>query len=622
MLLKRIYKNTILLLLLLIPLVCYDGMKWGFHTPRYLILQLFVFLFLCIHFFKSKTVLRFSCLDLSIMIWLFFIVIHSFLLHGGGDLFNRIDMLLYFGLFYFSIQFVEGDQKSRQQHNFRERAFLILAVTALLLSIYGLLQFFRIDPFRSGLYPAAESKVIATMGNANSLAGYLATVFPFVIYYIVFSKKRFNTAFWQLSTIVVFITIILTLSRGAWLGLIGGLLILLFPKVKTIWQGKLRKFFLISSITISMLFFSWVSYKINPDSAIGRIFIWKISAKMIADHPVTGMGYGRYGVEFLNYQAQFFDEPENAKYFDRADNLKGAKNEYFQIIAETGIVGFSLFLLIIVLFYYFGYKVVKSSKNNTKEYWSIMAVMASQSVILIHALVDNPFYDVATTIVFWFNLGMISLKAKEMNLSTIKTNKLHLHLPEFQISFSHNSALRLFILAFLIYNIYQIVNKAKAYNHWQNAQNLVACGNWNQCIEQYEKVLKVFPDDGELQFHLGSAYSYTKQPEKALPLLKSSQQKFNDKNIYIVQGYTLIQMGDYLAAENSFRTALRMYPKLLLPRLWLAELYRQQRRLEDAKSELNQILEIQSKIITDEIRKIKLEARKKLNKFNSMNQIR
>lgn len=606
MALKKIYQNTILLLLLLIPLVCYDGMKWSFHAPRYLILQLFVFSLLCIHSFKSKTCLRFSGLDLSITTWLFFIVIHSRLLPGSGDLFNRIDMLLYFGLFYFAIQLVQVDQKPHQQHNFQERALLILAITAVLLSCYGFLQFFCIDPFRSRLYPAAESKVIATMGNANSLAGYLAAVFPLLIYYSVFSTKRFHKALWQLSTIVVFITIILTLSRGAWLGLIGGLVILLIPKAKKIWQGKLRKFFLVSGITIFILLFSWISFKINPGSAIGRIFIWKISAKMTADHPITGIGYGRFGIEYLNYQANFFDDPANARYHEWADNLKGAKNEYIQIITETGIIGFLLFLLIIVLFYSFGYRLLRARKNDPKAYWRVMMVMASQSIILIHALVDNPFYDVATTLLFCFNMGMISLQAKEMNLSAIKTNKLRLR--ELQFSFNHNPILQLFILALLIYNIYQIFEKTTAYIYWQNGQNLVASRNWDLGIEEYEKALKIFPDNGELQFQLGSAYSYSRKPEQALPLLQSSQQKFNDKNLYIVLGYTFIQLKRYVKAENSFRTVLRMYPKLLLPRLWLAELYQHQGRLEAAKSELNRILEIQPKMMTEEIKKNKIRS--------------
>jgi O-antigen polymerase len=370
---------------------------------------------------------------------------------------------------------------------------------------------------------------------------------------------------------------------------------------------------LVSAIAIFISVLSRVSYKINPDSAIGRLFIWKISAQMITDHPTFGIGYGRYGVEYLTYQAQFFDCPEHAQYYDWADNLKGAKNEYIQLMAETGILRGVIALLILIAIYAICLKMMKITAGNIMDNWKILMVMISMNVILFHGLVDNPFYDVSTALIFWFDIGIISLAAKEKGILLLTHNSRRR-----SIEFRHHFILRFVGVGLLLYNSFHVLQKGQGYIHWQHGQNLVAIGQWGQGIAEYEQARMAFSNDGELQFHLGATYAYTKQPQNAAPLLEASCQRFNDKNLYIVKGYALIQLNHYQEAENSFQTALQMYPKLLLPRLWLAELYQQQERSGEAIAELHQILVIQPKIVTEESERIKSEASAKLSRLENM----
>jgi len=405
---SALFTNAILLLLLIIPLVCYDGMKWSFHAPRYLTFQLFIFVLLCLHLFRAKSFFQISFLDIAVGILILFIATQSLLSGGGGDLFNRVDILLYFGLFYLLLQLVCFEDNKVGYSNFIGRSFLIFSTTSLILALYGILQFYGLDPFRAEPYPAAESKVIATMGNANGLGGYLATVFPFLIYRLIFSPTRKQKAFAIATIIAVIWALVLTLSRGAWLALIGGMLVLFFLTLRGIrakyFPKTIHQFVFLFVAIILALLFAWKAYLINPDSAIGRLFVWKISLNMVADHLLLGVGYGRYGTEYLNYQARFFDSPQNAKYFDWADNLKGAKNEYLQIAAETGITGLILFLALLLILCSTSFRILRHGQNNRKEKWSLLALISSVSIILLHSLVENAFYDVSTALVFWFAL--------------------------------------------------------------------------------------------------------------------------------------------------------------------------------------------------------------------------
>ncbi len=597
---EKLFQAYWLIIFMIIPVAFYEGMKWGFHAPRYLFLQFSVFLLLAIHFFKKRTVVQISRLDLAALFLILFISVHSIFNGAGGDLFNRIDILLYMGIFYLLLQF------TRFEYFFKQVIF-IFSSGAIFLACYGLLQYFGIDPFRKALYPAAESMVIASMGNANSLAGYLAAIFPYLIYALISSQRRFIKVFWGFSLIITLSAVVLTLSRGAWLALIGTGLIFYSFKLRhvRILQNRIVAFYFLLGLFAFLTIFGWATYQINPESAIGRIFIWKITQNMIAADPIWGIGYGRYGVEYLNYQAKFFEDPVNERYFDLADNLKGAKNEYLQILVETGIGGFILFFILFFMFYHQSYKVVISIRHqnsNSEERLAIMTIVVSTTIILLHALVDNVFYAVPIMVLFWFNLAMVSVLAKKHDL----------HCSKFYISFSHHPIIQLAGLILLFFNIFVIWNKAKGYIYWQDGQNYVAAGLWEHGIKAYEKALRKFPRDGELQFHLGAAYAYTRKPEKALKLLKQATQRFNDKNLYIVLGYTYIQLKDFYQAEKSFNRALQMYPKLLLPRLWLAELYLNQGKKEAAIQKLNSIIKTKPKNYSEEIIRIKQEARQKL----------
>lgn len=166
--------------------------------------------------------------------------------------------------------------------------------------------------------------------------------------------------------------------------------------------------------------------------------------------------------------------------------------------------------------------------------------MISMSVILFHGFVDNPFYDPSTTLIFWFDVGMISLISKERKVLILVPKSL-----QQSIEFNHHFMLRLVGVALLIYNSFDVLQKGQGYIHWQKGQDFVANGQWEQGIVEYERARMSLANDGELQFHLGAAYTYFKQPEKGLPLIQASQGRFNDKNIYIVQGYALIQLNRF-----------------------------------------------------------------------------
>ena len=123
--------------------------------------------------------------------------------------------------------------------------------------------------------------------------------------------------------------------------------------------------------------------------------------------------------------------------------------------------------------------------------------------------------------------------------------------------------------------------------------------------------MNYLPDNGELQFHLGAAYSYIGKSAEAIRLLSQSLEKFSDKNIYLTLGHAYMISGEYFKAEECFKRLNQMYPQLLLPHLWLAEMYYYKLgSTEKAISELKFIIKAEPKIQSDDVRAIKRDARR------------
>ena len=70
--------------------------------------------------------------------------------------------------------------------------------------------------------------------------------------------------------------------------------------------------------------------------------------------------------------------------------------------------------------------------------------------------------------------------------------------------------------------------------------------------------------------------------------------------------------GEYDDAEKSLKTVSEMFPNLLLPHLWLAQMYYKIGRKELASSELELIRKAKPKVMSEAVKAIKQDAERLL----------
>ena len=117
-------------------------------------------------------------------------------------------------------------------------------------------------------------------------------------------------------------------------------------------------------------------YSVGARILARRILVIDTELKIIKEHPLKGVGLGSFSLKESRY----------------------SHNSYLQIWAETGIIGFMLWLVIVFLFL----KKFFLAKNKTYN----IAIFCAGLTFLIHNLIDFSFFISGVSFLWWVVLGL------------------------------------------------------------------------------------------------------------------------------------------------------------------------------------------------------------------------
>jgi hypothetical protein len=133
--------------------------------------------------------------------------------------------------------------------------------------------------------------------------------------------------------------------------------------------------------------------------------MWEASTEIFKTSPLFGSGFNTYkyfSSEALADIAQ--KNPKNYLY-----TLVGISNkahqEFLQILAETGIVGFSLFIISLVLLIVYWFKIILFEKDFLKILFFLF-VSSSFIIIVVHSMVSSPSHLMPNSLLAATTLGI------------------------------------------------------------------------------------------------------------------------------------------------------------------------------------------------------------------------
>ena len=277
---------------------------------------------------------------------------------------------------------------------------------------------------------AATRRVVSFFGYPNAVGLYLGPLILFFVGWLV--NRRIENKKWQINDLFIFVVVFLSLlaiifakSVGASLGVFVGLVVF------CLMIGK-RSF----AITISILLFSLISifsFSYSQDIAIKYLTLndfsgqvrkigWVDSWHMLSDgRLITGAGLtGFQGAVSRYHTPGFFYNKDNDPDFRRKIVIfdENYKNKYWQPLevylyphniflnfwSELGLFGMLLFAWIIGRFFYLCFKIRKVAKDK----FIVIGLLSAVVVIVVHGLVDVPYFKNDLAAIFWIFLAIIS----------------------------------------------------------------------------------------------------------------------------------------------------------------------------------------------------------------------
>ncbi len=273
----------------------------------------------------------------------------------------RFDGLIAFYLYLFAYLIARNGKKLTRI------IFPLLTLTSVLIAIYGIVQFYEIDPVPLKFYAIKwQGLAFATMGNPNFLGSFLVLSLPMPIYLYFYKSKWYGLGAYA----ILFLGLLATRTRGAWLGAF--IAMIAFLILHGLSQGFKKKdgikvlIVLITSVLV-MFFFALTSgdvfltrifaifidvnslIKKDYSEFLGgayRVYVWGKVLQLIMMRPFFG-----FGLDTMYIAMEMYFKEAITKDFGVYKNWDKAHNEYLNIGVSSGIfaMGAYLFFLFFVL---------------------------------------------------------------------------------------------------------------------------------------------------------------------------------------------------------------------------------------------------------------------------------
>jgi len=218
-----------------------------------------------------------------------------------------------------------------------------------------------------------------------------------------------------------FAGVIMSQSRGAYIGLGVGLLVLTGAWLLDLKRRRSERFrwLLLGGVVLApVLAMSWwfaanhllEGRKSKPDSVLfsdpdERANYFSFGLEQALDHPIAGAGSRSYSYEYLRYW-------KNSELWRSSSDIQFAHNEFLQTAADYGFVGFGL--LVVALMAVFAKGIVslamEPDKGSEPDSGELIGALAAIAAMLTQSMFSFVFHMTPDVMVLGATLGMICVQ--------------------------------------------------------------------------------------------------------------------------------------------------------------------------------------------------------------------
>jgi O-antigen ligase/polysaccharide polymerase Wzy-like membrane protein len=336
--------------------------------------------------------------------------------------------LLFYALLKFQQEGQANDQRAAHSQSsiFNSQLLLVFTFSGALVGLLGLLQYIGLDlvPYFGTKQCFAPNggvcsnivadggvrRVLSVYGHPNNLGLYLGRVWPIAAALaLVDQGQKTKDQQWQslvfgLLSLVCLGGILVSFSRGAWLGVLAALAVLALPFLRARFGGRAAPALVGLGVVLAAL--AGLGLTVRGDVAAGstpvRLLLWREAIGYIRLHPL-GIGLDQFvqyhdpnsgrsliDPSLINTSEQFAAHPHNI---------------LLDIWLRLGPLGLAAFGWLLVRFFSAGRLRLRDPVA--------LGALAAMTAALVHGLVDNFYFVPDLALAFWLLIALVELPAQQ-----------------------------------------------------------------------------------------------------------------------------------------------------------------------------------------------------------------
>ncbi len=336
--------------------------------------------------------------------------------------------LIFYALFKF-----QNERRANDQNIANAQLLVAFILGGALVGLLGLLQYIGLDlvPYFGAKQCFAPNggvcsnividggvrRVLSVYGHPNNLGLSLGRVWPLAAALAIYDfgktaqskiqnpkSKMFLTWFYLISALLCLGGILVSFSRGAWLGALAALAVLALPALRARFGGWAAP--ALAGLGVLLAALAGLVLTVRGDVAGGstpvRLLLWREALGYIRLHPL-GIGLDQF--------VQYHDPNSGRSLID--PSLIGTSEQYaahphnllLDIWLRLGPLGLAAFGWLLARFFSAG----RAQLRNPVALGALAAITAA----LVHGLVDNFYFVPDLALAFWLMIALVELSARQ-----------------------------------------------------------------------------------------------------------------------------------------------------------------------------------------------------------------
>jgi tetratricopeptide (TPR) repeat protein len=396
---------------------------------------------------------------------------------------------------------------------------------------------------------SAKMSVSSIIGRTNAFGAVMAAGIIAALASAAEARRRGVRLLLAVAALVQLAALIGSGSRGAMLGLVTAGLVVLWLRLPRLRGPRAVVAGLAALVVVALAGF--LLYRLDPISGRGRLIAWEVSGAMLGDRPLTGVGAGRFSAEWGRYQAELWRHPDYAEFDRQAVERVQPNSELFHRLAEQGLPGGALYVLLWAFAIGFLVRAVRRNDRTSAVDWGLLALLVA---ILVHSLVDGVLRWEPTLVTIHLAFGLIP--APVLLGAELRRGWPRLMATSAAVLWTATVAVK-------------TLREYPGYQLWGRASR----GSGADQLDLLVRAQRLLPSEPGLQRELGIGLLEAGRLEEAASVLQKGLEAHDDPLARQTLAEAQLRLGWLEPAEVSAGTAAATYPDRLGPRVLLARIH-------------------------------------------------